>query len=208
MSFEDDTTRRTLLKTLGTASLAFGAVGVGSARDAPTEELTHVETAYGSPTRARWAAAQHADPVLTELARRGVLERGDVTELDFEGVETKGLFKNDEVVVQLATETEFEGYTVEFVARPQTGRVYATVRPDDGDTYTVESAADSDDVTTQDCWYEHDCTNLACGSGGSGCAYLERECCNPCLQESSDELGTSDCETTCSDWSADGCCLC
>jgi hypothetical protein len=188
-----DTTRRRLLKSIGATSLALGATGVTSAAEVPTTELKRVEAAHADATRARWAAAQHADPVLSELSRRGVLERGSVTELDFEGVEAKGVQKDGTVLAHVETTTEFEDATVEFAARPQTGRVYATVRAD-GDVYTVESAAGTDDVTTQGCYYEHDCTNYACDGGG--CVYLERECCN---------YGDG---YECGDWYQDGCCTC
>lgn len=190
-----DTTRRRLLRSIGATSLALGATGVVSAREVPTTDLHRVETAHGDPTRARWAVAQHADPVLAELADRGVLDRGSVTELDFEGVQTKGVFKDSAVVAHVETTTEFEEYEVEFAVRPQTGRAYATVRSDDGRAYTVESAAESDDVTMQDCYYNHDCTNYACDSA-SGCVYLEQQCCN---------YGTG---YECGDWYQDGCCGC
>lgn len=189
----DGTTRRRLLKSIGATGLAFGAVGSASAKDVPTGELKRVETAYGDPTRARWAASRHADPVLAELADRGVLERGEVGGLDFESVETKGVYKDGEAVAHLETTTELDGASVEFVVRPETGRAYATVRTD-GETYIVESEAGSDDATTQDCYYEHDCTNYACD--GPGCVYLERECCN---------YGDG---YECGDWYQDGCCSC
>lgn len=191
---QNGTTRRRLLKSIGATSLAFGATGAASARDVPTEELERVKAAYETPTRARWAAAQHADPVLAELAERGVLERGSVAELDFENVEVEGFYKDGGSVAHVATETDLDGATVEFVVRPRTGRAYATVQ-EGGDTYTVESPAESDDVTTQDCYYEYDCTNYACDSG-SGCVYLERQCCN---------YGDG---YHCDEWSQDGCCTC
>lgn len=205
----DGTTRRRLLKSIGATGLAFGAVGSASAADVPTGKLNRVETAYETPARARWAASQHADPVLAELADRGVLERDDVAELDFEDVETKGVYKDGEAVAHVATETEFDGSSVEFAVRPETGRAYATVRTDGGDVYTVESAAGDDDVTTQgECWYEHKCESVACSSGG-GCLYLERECCcqDGTTGLSSDDVGTT-CNESCTDWYEDGCCTC
>jgi hypothetical protein len=87
------TTRRALLKTIGATSLAAGATGVASA-DAPAD-LECMEAVHADPLRARWAAAQHADPVLAELADRGVLERGDIAELDFDDADV-----NDDVTVR------------------------------------------------------------------------------------------------------------
>lgn len=190
-----NTTRRRLLKSISASSLAFGATGVASARDLPVTELERVEAAYGTPTRARWAAARHAEPVLAELADRGVLDHGDVTELDFEGVTVDSFYGDGQAVAHVSATTDLDGTTVEVAVRPQTGRAYATVRPDDGEVYTVESAAGTDAVTTKDCYYEHDCTNYACDSG-SGCVYLERECCN---------YGDG---YQCGDWYQDGCCTC
>lgn len=201
-SDQGNTTRRRLLKSIGATSLAFGATGVAGARDLPTGELERVKTAYGTPTRVRWAASQHADPVLAELADRGVLERGSVTELDFQNAAVDPFYKDGQAVAHVATETEFDDATVAFVARPETGRVYATVRTDTGDTYTVESAAGTRDVTTQDCWYEHTCDSTYCDSG-NGCQKYERQCCDSgCVQSG---VGTMGC---CSDWYEDGCCPC
>lgn len=201
MSSDPDPTRRRLLKSIGVTSLAFGATGVASPKEVPTSELRRVESAYSDPVRARWAVAEHADPVLAELAEKGVLERASVTELDFENVETKGRYKDGTTVVHITTETEVEDATVEFVARPQTGRVYATVRPDDSDVYTVESVAGEDVVTTSDCWYEHTCDSTPC-NGGNGCQMYERQCCDGgCVQN----VGSRGC---CTDWYTDGCCPC
>lgn len=195
-----DTTRRKLLKTIGAAGLSVGATGVASA-DAPAD-LERLEAVHADPLRARWAAARHADPVLAELAERGVLQRGDVTELDFGDADVKGLYKDGTPVVQIETTTEFDDAEVEFVSRPGTGRVYATVRREDT-TYTVERAAGSDGVTVQSCWYEHRCIQLSCsGNGGSYCLYQERHCCDNCTEE----VGTS--ATCCGSWTYDGCCGC
>lgn len=190
---QDGTTRRRLLKSIGATSLAFGATGAASAREGSAEELKRIEAVYGSPTRSQWTAAQHARPVLAELARRGVLERGDVTELDFEDVTVDSFHKDGQVVAHMATETALDEATVELVVRPQTGRTYATVRTDE-EVYTVESPTGTDDVTTQDCYYEYDCTNYACNSGG--CVYLTRQCCN---------YGDG---YECGNWEQDGCCTC
>lgn len=184
-----NTTRRALLKTIGATSLAVGATGVASA-DAPPD-LERMEAVHADPLRARWAAAQHADPVLAELADRGVLERGDVTELDFVNADVKGLYRDGTTDVRIAATTEFDGGRIEFVSRPGTGRTYATVRTDDGEVYTVESAAGSDDATVRSCWYEHKCASYMCGIG-SYCQYLERECC----------------AGGCTSWRDDGCCSC
>ncbi|MFC7082100.1 hypothetical protein [Halorussus caseinilyticus] len=188
-----DTTRRRLLKSIGATGLAFGATGVSSAREVPTRELERASAAYDSPTRARWAAARHADSVLAELADRGVLDRGDATELDFEDASADPFYADGETVAHVTTETALDGATVELAVRPQTGRAYATVRTGD-EVYTVESPAGSDDVSVQNCYYEHDCTSYACD--GSGCVYLERQCCN---------YGDG---YRCDDWSQDGCCSC
>lgn len=203
LSNQSDTTRRRLLKSIGATSLAFGATGVASAREVPTKDLRRVDEAYQSPTRARWATAQYADPVLDELAERGLLERGSVTELDFESVEVEGFYKDGETVAHVETTTEFEDAIVEFAVRPQTGRVYATVHTDDGDVYTVERAAGSDDVTTQSCWYEHTCDTSQFCDSGNGCQKLESQCCDDgCVQSG---IGTESC---CGPWYDDGCCPC
>ncbi|NEU55373.1 hypothetical protein [Halorussus sp. MSC15.2] len=141
----------------------------------------------------RWAVSEHARSVLSELADRDVLDRGDVTELDFEDVSVEPFYRGGTAVTHLTTETSLPDATVELATRPQTGRAYATVRTAD-ETYTVESPAGSDDVTVRNCYYEHDCTNYACSS--SGCVYLERQCCN---------YGDG---YHCDEWSKDGCCSC
>jgi hypothetical protein len=198
MPSDNDTTRRRLLKSIGATGLAVSATGFASATSA-SDEPTELEARYRSLDVAQQAVADHAAPVLAELADRGVLERGDATELEFGGVESrmadgatvKGLRKGDATTVHVETTTELDDGHVEIAVRPSTGRAYATVRPDDGDAYTIESEAGSDDVSTTSCWYEHKCASYMCGIG-SYCQYLERECC----------------ANSCTDWYDDGCCSC
>lgn len=191
-------TRRSVLKGIGASAVA-GIAVTGTASAKPIAEISRVEGAYDDTARARWAVAEHADPVLAELAANGVLDRGNVAELDFEDLSVAAIVKDGTPTAQLETTTDVDGDEVEVLVRPETGRAYATVRTD-GDVYTVESAAGSDDVTTQDCTYEHRClTDQYCSDGG--CQYQERACCD---NLSSSEVGTADC----GDWTNDGCCPC
>lgn len=187
--------RRTVLKTVGASAVAgIATAGSATAKEAPMAQMERLETAYDDSIRAQWAVSQHADDVLAELARRGILARGDAAELDFDALSVKGLGKDGTPTAQLETTTERDGKSVEVVVRPGTGRAYATVRTD-GDVYTVESVAGSDDVTTQNCYYNHKCESAACSSGG-GCVYLEQQCC---------DYGTG---YKCGNWEEDGCCTC
>lgn len=193
-------TRRSVLKGIGASAVA-GIAVTGTASAKPIAEMGRVEVAYDDAARARGVVAEHADPVLAELAANGVLARGDVAELDFDDLSVDALAKDGTPTAQLETTTDVDGGEVEVLVRPETGRAYATVRTD-GDVYTVESAAGSDDVSTQDCYYEHRCTNLSCDTAGE-CVYQERECCDNLTQG---EIGTSDYD--CGNWYNDGCCLC
>lgn len=207
---DSDTTRRTMLRAIGASAAAVSAAGFAansvSATPAASREMRRLEAAYRDPLRARWAVVQHAGPVLAELADRGVLERGTVDELDFDRLDVRGLYVDGETTAQIVVRTETATGPLEIHVRPELGFARGTIKDAGDGPLTVESDAKDDDVSTQVCWTESSCT-AECDFNTADCAYLERRCCNPCIQ-SVDGPSTANCETSCDSWSQEGCCSC
>lgn len=205
-----ETTRRSVLRAIGASATAGAAVALASngasATATASREMRRLEAAYRDPIRARWALVQHARPVLAELADRGVLDRGTVDELGFDDMDVTGLYLDGETTAQITVRTDTATGPLEIHVRPELGFARGTIEDTGDGPLTVESNPSDDDVSTQVCWTETDCTS-SCDFGSDSCAYLERRCCNPCLQ-STDDASTASCETSCDSWSQEGCCSC
>lgn len=205
-----ETTRRTLLKSVGAgAAVSFGLGMTGTAGARPAGlSATHDElkSSYLDTEATRRAFLDHAGHVLAELSARGLLTRGDVNELPLETlqnnaeyVEGDGVhvtaFEHEGVdtahlVVSKATDT----HTLEIVVQPELGRSYARAIPEDGNatSYVVPHR----DISPEGyCWFESDCKAECCVvDGDCRATNYERSCC--------DQAGVTDCDL----WGPTGSC--
>lgn len=197
-----------MLKALGSGALATAAVpSAATARRAPHGDLA---AEFREPAAMRAAVADHAGPLLAELADRGFIAAADPAEFDFDAVTDPTAradlgvrFDDDGTTAEIQVVRDDEVADVDLFVRPHHGTAVASVRFGDGLGFGLE--ATGDDVTIQDCWIDcSDCCDIATSDGD--CLKQERECCNPCLEESSltradvvaGDVGTAgDCDTTC-----------
>jgi hypothetical protein len=180
--------RRTVLKTLGAAAAAAtGAAGTASARTA--RAARQAQAAYASPDAARQAVADHATPLLSALADRGVLDRGDVAELGIDalqpaweyeqfgdGATVTAVEADGTLSAKIAASGSFGGDTVELSVQPERGVSYALVHPSEGDPFTLRQEPDGTiSDTASDCGYEYFCEDDHCES--SIYTYYRQYCC-------------------------------
>lgn len=218
MSREDDANdstvnRRSVLRAVGASAVAGVSFAGGAAaeRRPVPEELQRVKGQLDDPITARETVAEHADPLLDELAERDVLatastaafpsdqlldpnEYSDATE----GATVRGVRVDDEWDAEIATSTETADHVVELVVRPNRDRSYVLVDPKDGgDMYRITADANDEVSVSNHCHYETQCLSYFACESGSSCQQQERHCCD------SDGDGSED---DCTDWYNDGCC--
>lgn len=188
---QTDTTRRRLLKSIGATGLAFGASGVASASVSRTR-AAEVRARFETADAVEQTLQDHATPVLSELADRGVIQSASAAAFDLSDAT---LSVSDDGAKIVATK-ETDAHEVTLEVRPDQSESVASVKPTgDESPFTLRSEAGDDVSTESHCYYEYDCTNYPCSSTSTEAVYLRRHCC-----EYTDG-------TDCSSWEQDGCCL-
>lgn len=112
-----------------------GTAAAGTTDPGRAARVRRVEARYRSEDVARETLRTHGAEVLDRLVAKGLLERGDVAELD--APEVNAVDFGDEPTAHVAAETAVDGGVLTVVAEPEAGRQYAVLDHDDGDGMTI-----------------------------------------------------------------------